>query len=218
VHAGARDGIEHSNSYFFEKNLGWKGLLAEAIPSEHGNISSSRPNSAIIDGGICETDGKTTFHIHKLVGWHGQLHSYDQERRDSLTDGEMLEVRCLSLKTLVALFGVHRVNFMSVDTEGSELHALKSFPWGRVPVDLISVESLFGSPQRDAKEQELVQYMSSVGYKVVHNFDFASDTRDIFFAPKGAQLPYIQKEVSVMYDNVHFERMKFICKALRTCL
>ena len=38
IEFGARDGAEHSNTYFFEHFLGWNGLLIEASPSELGNI------------------------------------------------------------------------------------------------------------------------------------------------------------------------------------
>ena len=42
IEFGARNGIEHSNTYFYEKELGWKGLLAEAMPYEQANIVQNR--------------------------------------------------------------------------------------------------------------------------------------------------------------------------------
>ena len=42
VDIGAYDGIELSNSYFFEKHLEWKGLCVEPIPSVFNKLIKNR--------------------------------------------------------------------------------------------------------------------------------------------------------------------------------
>ena len=39
---GAYDGIEGSNSYFFEKELGWKGICFEPIPKLYQRLKENR--------------------------------------------------------------------------------------------------------------------------------------------------------------------------------
>ena len=61
IEFGARDGVHESNSYFFEKEMLWRGILAEAVPSEHGQIAQNRPRSAAINGAVCESDEPALF-------------------------------------------------------------------------------------------------------------------------------------------------------------
>lgn len=50
IELGATDGVHNSNTLYYEKALGWTGLLIEPIPwyFEDGHLRENRPNS------ICE--------------------------------------------------------------------------------------------------------------------------------------------------------------------
>ncbi|KAJ3253220.1 hypothetical protein HK103_000808 [Boothiomyces macroporosus] len=214
IEFGARNGIEHSNTYFFEKVLGWKGLLAEAFPEEQKDIANNRPNSIIIDGAISDTNGKKTFMAGGVipVGMGGIVDEYDKTREDKINSkGKVNEfqVNSYRLDSLVELFGIKHVNLMSVDTEGSELLALKSFPWDKITVDSVNVEVLLGNDERKKKQQEIEDYMDSKGYKVFNEFAFAHDTADIFFALK-EPVEY----TGLNYDPVVMEAAKKTCQFL----
>ena len=53
VEFGARNGIDHSNTYFFEKALGWDGLLFEADKREYTDLKKNRPISKVFNGAVC---------------------------------------------------------------------------------------------------------------------------------------------------------------------
>jgi hypothetical protein len=55
--AGARDGLVESNTYFFEKYLGWRGLLMEPSPFAVCNVPFNRPNAHVVRGAFCESRG-----------------------------------------------------------------------------------------------------------------------------------------------------------------
>ncbi|KAJ3317878.1 hypothetical protein HDV06_001080 [Boothiomyces sp. JEL0866] len=218
IEFGARNGIEHSNTYFFEKVLGWKGLLAEAFPEEQKGIEKNRPNSIVINGAISDTNGIKTFMAGGNVpgGWGGIVDEYDKAREDNLhSKGKVNEFKVNSyrLDGLIDIFGIKHVNLMSVDTEGSELLALKSFPWDKVTVDSVNVEVLLGSSDRKKKQKELEDYMASQGYKVFNEFAFAGDTADIFFVLKDPV-----EYAGPNYDPVVMETAKKTCQFLGRCL
>lgn len=213
IEFGARNGISESNSYFFENSLGWKGFLAEAIPDEQMGIANNRKNAAVIDGGICEEAGRKEFVIHHYGGWNGIAETYDKHRSDSLAGAKKVNVACVRLDTLLELFGVRRVNYMSVDTEGSELQALRSFPWDKVTVDVLGVEILLGDTSRQKKEEELTNFMKSKDYKIFKRHKFADDTADLFFVPN-----FLDNDDEYMYDNEKFESMKKTCQLMQRCL
>jgi Methyltransferase FkbM domain len=147
-------------------------------------------------------------------GWGGIATEYDSSRLgDVKNKATELRVACMSLTDVVDFFGVTHVNYLSVDTEGSELQALRSFPWKRVSVDVVGVEVLTGTPDRKAKEDILVAYMDSQGYQILKHFDFAGDTADIFFTPIGGV-----KVVTWTHDSNKFEKAKKTCQLLQRCL
>ena len=209
VEFGARGGVYDSNTYFFEKKLGWRGLLLEASPTEQKTIGADRPLSAAIDGGVCESDQKLEFAAAEK-GWGGRLDSYDKSRAKTAAF-QTLIVPCFTLRTLFDLFRVRHVSYMSVDTEGSELLALKGFPWGEVSVDVVGVEVVTGSPDRLAKEAELLDYLRSKGMVVFIEYQFAKDTKDVFFRPAAPSR-------RAANDYAHFEKMRALCVRMQRCL
>ena len=78
VEFGARNGVEHSNTLYFERTLGWRGILVEADPTQYRNLQTNRPRSWTYHGAVCtRAAGNTTsFAIADPVdgGWSGMHH------------------------------------------------------------------------------------------------------------------------------------------------
>ncbi len=60
VEAGANDGIAQSNTFFFEKTLGWKGLCVEPIPEVFERLKNNR-RCTCFQGCISNFEGTATF-------------------------------------------------------------------------------------------------------------------------------------------------------------
>lgn len=222
---GARNGKSESNTYFFEQQLLWKGLLLEALPSEQvclccvpaaaaltpvqKDIATNRPGAAVLDGAVCEVDKRVEFSVASIGGWGGRKETYDGDRKDRLQ--QTLTVPCFTLDTLLDVFGIDHVSYLAVDTEGSELLALKGFPWGLVTVNVVGVEVLVGTAERKAKETELVEYMASVGMQVLVNHEFAQDTKDVFFVP-------VNNITANVNHYARYDEAKEMCQRLQRCL
>lgn len=212
VEFGARDGLQDSNSFFFEKALGWKGILVEPLPSEHGALAANRPRSAAVHGGVCEKDGRVTLMKHEFVGYGGLSDTYDARRASEAKNMTPVDVECFRLSTLIDFFGIRHVNFMSVDVEGAELQALRSFPWGRVSCDVVSVEVLMGDAHREQKEAAIVHFMKNIGYGVAKHHPIAGDTKDIFFVPVNIGFEWRRNDYS------SFDAARDACVSMRRCL
>ncbi len=50
---GALDGLEISNTKFFEETRGWRGLLIEPNPVEYGKLFANRPDAIGVNVAIC---------------------------------------------------------------------------------------------------------------------------------------------------------------------
>jgi hypothetical protein len=77
VEFGARNGITHSNSYVYEKNLGWKGLLFEVDAKEHQELVHNRPNSDVVLGPVCPSHmDNVTIVLSNIPGFTGTIDTY----------------------------------------------------------------------------------------------------------------------------------------------
>ena len=73
VEFGARNGIEHSNTWAFEKYQGWTGMLFEVDEREHQALAQNRPYAEVITGGAVCPRGQTnvTILLSQIPGWTG---------------------------------------------------------------------------------------------------------------------------------------------------
>jgi FkbM family methyltransferase len=177
VEFGARNGEEHSNSYFFEKALNWTGLLVEANPVEISGIKGKRPNALVLHGGICNKNGMIDFSLtDKLSGISAQVEHHTN--RFPQFAKKIVKVPCYTLNEVLEVTGFTRIDYMTVDTEGSELSILEAFDFHRYVVNIIQIETIGAEVERRVKIDKL---MFSKGYKLFAALDLGQDTIDVIY-------------------------------------
>ncbi|KAJ3227744.1 hypothetical protein HK099_000417 [Clydaea vesicula] len=176
IEFGARDGISESNTYFYEKVLGWKGLMVEVMEAEYKQLVKNRPNTLTINGAICPKPGFIQFSVSQIGGWHGIADSIPEARKDK--EAKLITVPCYILNDVIEKAGFKRIDWMSVDTEGSEYDVLAAFDFGKVIIDYIQVECL---TFEKVKMEKIINLMESRGYELFNSFVVADDTRDLMF-------------------------------------
>lgn len=126
VDFGAGDGETFSNSYWLEKEMGWRGLLCEPDPR---HVISDRPNS-IIERVAVGPPGRLTLALtvdpYLTSSLRGDCH--DEPR---LAVCERIEVESVPLSALLDMHGFERVDLISVDTEGTEEIAWRTLDLSR---------------------------------------------------------------------------------------
>lgn len=163
VEFGAGDGINLSNTALLEREFGWVGILAEPNPDYHANIQACR--SAILDTRcVWRRSGETL----DLVA-AGYLSTIEQFRdADShaaaRSSGPIIAVETVSLWDLLEEHGAPTtIDFLSIDTEGSEHEILSAFPFGeKYSIRTIACEHNY-SPSREA----VAELLEGVGYRRV---------------------------------------------------
>lgn len=117
VELGALDGISYSNSYFFEKNFNWHGILIEGGPVNCRNLfqnANKRSNSKIVCSPICKSE-YTNFRDNGPVG---MLYKTTSSSR---------KIKCNTLSNITNFYNVKHIDFFTLDVEGSELEVLQTF-------------------------------------------------------------------------------------------
>lgn len=165
VEFGALDGVEHSNTLLLEERFGWKGLLAEPNPGMAQVLRRGR--AAEVDD-RCVWD-RTGDEVELLVTEDPKLATVaDAAAPDLHTSSRLatavrrVRVPTVSLGDLLDEHGApDAVDFLSVDTEGTELRILRAYDFSRHRPRLVAVEH----NRREEDERELDQLMARHGYE-----------------------------------------------------
>lgn len=151
---GAYNGITFSNSFYLEKNLGWKGIAVEPSSSAYEDLKKNRKCNTI-QGCVADFCGKSQF--QELKGYtamlSGLVDKYDKNHIARVKDemkkygGELqyTTVPCFTVEHILSNHNIHDVDFMSIDTEGGELDILRSIDSNRFNIKVICVENNYQS-------------------------------------------------------------------------
>jgi FkbM family methyltransferase len=183
VEFGARNGIEHSNTYAFETYMGWKGLMFELDPREYGKLEQNRPGASIGLGAVCPSGLKEISVLLSTISGHsGALDQYEEQRLKNVR--EKTVVKCYNLAEELRMRGMHRVDYMTIDTEGSEVEIVLDFPWDDFDIRVVQIEQLVASkyPGQAGKKEKITEHMLSHGYELFQVYVVGrGDTDDLMF-------------------------------------
>lgn len=168
IEAGACDGILNSNTFLLEKNYDWTGLLVEPVSEYYlqleqnrdvitSNVAISKVNNKQLDFLITANKDLST-----IKGYEGN--DYHSENRMNYN------IEKVTTKTLDQLiienFQNFEMDFLSLDTEGSEFEIIKSLDFSKHKINVICVEHNFNT-NRDL----IRKYLLKNNYKLL-NFPF----------------------------------------------
>jgi FkbM family methyltransferase len=147
---GANDGITISNSYFFEKNRNWEGICVEPLANVFAKLDKNRECHKV-NACVSDKNGKEVFfriegYTEMLSGLRSEYHDTHWQRilADVAAKGDRVfeyEVDCIAVNDLLAKHSYRDIDFLSLDTEGSELKILKAIDYGRFNFSIICVEN-----------------------------------------------------------------------------
>lgn len=143
---GASDGILLSNSYILEKNLNWNGICVEVIPYKFEQLKKNRKCICVNKAIFSKSNEKVKFSIHKYGeyredGISGITSFLDKHKEKVLKHETQIDVETLSLNDLLTINNAPNfIEYLSLDTEGTELEILKSNDFNKYNFGFISIE------------------------------------------------------------------------------
>jgi len=171
IDIGAHDGVTYNNTYFFEKNLGWKGICIEPHPDVFNQLKNNR-HCVCVEG--CIYDKSATVKFLKVVSHIGEhtnmlsgiLENYDDRHlmrvQSEISEGkgacETIEVKCYKINDLLKQQGIKHIDYLSLDIEGGELDVLKSIDYDAYEIDVIDVENNY-------KTDEFEKFLTQKGFE-----------------------------------------------------
>ena len=170
---GGLDGRSFSNSFVFNKALGWKGVLIELRQDNFEKMVENRPDEiASINAGVC--DKPQTLHaVHTELGAVSGIYEFAAPSfKEKWWPGISLEndprvqpIECDTLDNLLLMNapGTIYFDFLSIDVIGAELAALRSIDFDRTQFGIVVVA--IGADEM--KNLAMRQLMVTKGYSFI---------------------------------------------------
>lgn len=173
VEFGATDGVRLSNTYLLEVAFGWQGICAEPNPAMFDKLRGNR-RCQVTQACIGAVTGeKVDFVFADEYGGMVRDMGADMHAKKRAAFASMQEFRA-ELETtslndlLVSMNAPPDIDYISIDTEGSELSILQTFPFDKWRVRCLTVEHNHVKASREA----IFALLQSHGYERVEaNFD-----------------------------------------------
>jgi FkbM family methyltransferase len=153
IEAGANDGVEQSNTYYFEKIRGWDGLLVEPVPALAAHCRRNR-RAQVAEAALVATEmpgASVELHVAGLMSTlTGALGDADATARHVAAAAKLrqtVEPHTLRVaaRTLSALIDEARlrlpIDLLSLDIEGAEPDALRGLDFERHAPRFICIEA-----------------------------------------------------------------------------
>ncbi|CAC5412229.1 unnamed protein product [Mytilus coruscus] len=169
VECGALDGETRSNSLIFERTRNWNGLLVEADPSNYELVKKKNRKAFTINACLSiypypvKMQFKKNFNEGKIV-------------QDENSKGEStVDVQCFPFYSIMKAINVTHIDFFSLDVEGAELQVLQTIPFGKLDIEMMTVEF----KHVPGGETQLKSFVENNGYssliKMSHYNNLAND-------------------------------------------
>lgn len=195
VEFGATDGVHGSNSWLLEKVLGWNGILAEPGRAWQHSLARNRNCTIETDCVWSSTGRQLEFKQADDAGFSTLSRYVDKDRHSvRRASGKTYFVKTVSLHDMLMRANAPKnIDYLSIDTEGSEYDILSSFPFGCWDISILTVEHNFRNDR--AAMQELIQ-----GHGFARVLPHLSRFDDWYVAPR--ILPRVEA-VFVESDDVY---------------
>jgi len=169
IECGAGNGIQDSNTKFFEDSLDWSGVCIEPSPVSFDQLTSIRPNTRNLMLGLSDHDGTVTFteavngsnSSGGAVKYHPKLKAFVSACGYSFKD---ITIETMRYNTLLTKLSVTNVNLLSIDVEGYEASVIAGMVGATILPNVICIEYTCSGIQR------VKRLLAELGYR----FDFVS--------------------------------------------
>lgn len=161
VEFGATNGVAGSNSHMMEKFYGWSGILAEPARCWHDALARNRTATISHKCVWCETGARLLFRETCDAGFSTLETLTDKDRlAPRRIAADVYEVETITLEQLLADNDAPEViEYLSIDTEGSEFDILENFDFDRHRPRVLTIEHNY-RPERE----KMVALMQAQGY------------------------------------------------------
>lgn len=166
VEFGACDGLYLSNTLLLENQYQWCGILSEPLKSFQQKLKENR--SCIIDNRAVYKESNIKIEFRELAehkDLSGIVETFVNDNHTKKRNSPTNENYIVDTISLNSLLSVHNapayIDFISIDTEGSEFEILSAFNFDAYKVKIFTIEHNY----IDDKRNKIYDLLTSKNYK-----------------------------------------------------
>lgn len=204
VDLAANHPYDISNTYFFDRCLGWDGLCIEANPMYHDLLRVYR-SCSLVPQCISDVEGEQVeFFLSGPVSGIINTNKRARHWRENL-DGKVTDkmsstnMTCTKLGTVLKKKEVTVIDYLSLDIEGHEFKALQSIDWDSVKINVMTIEM-------NENNKKIGDFLESKGYKRynVSESEFNTMTDDSYLRHMNKMTGSLFTDIIFLHNSVTF--------------
>ena len=206
VEVGANGPRFLSQTWHLEEK-GWRGILVEPNPACALQLRLERQNATVFQVACSspEKTGEALFHFSNSSGLSGLEKHVDDP---NIVYDRSEKVKVMTLDAILESAGNPRIDFLSIDVEGTELDVLTGFNLARHRPSLLLVEDKVNNLEKHS-------HLTSQGYKLVRRTSLNN-----WYIPKSESYcatPWLERIelLRKMYLGTPLRRLKLEWKRMR---
>ena len=138
IEFGAWDGIDKSNTYFFEKEMNWAGTCIEPIPGMFNKLKENRKCECLFGAIVPENIVQTDFLLNTgHNGMNSGIKGLVEEFR--LKIFTTIQVPTFNLNDILEKYD--EIDYLSIDIDGGEFEIIKSIDFESNKINVITIEN-----------------------------------------------------------------------------
>ena len=160
VEFGAANGKDDSNTYLLEKKFNWNGIVAEPAKVFYKDLCINR--SCYIEQKLVWKNSKSKLIFHEdLASGLSTIKNYLKNDSQIRKKKQQYILETISLNDLLEKYNAPKIiDYLSIDTEGSEYEILKNFDFKSYKFKVITCEHNYNE-----NREKIYNLLSDNGYK-----------------------------------------------------
>lgn len=158
IEAGGFDGVFQSNTYVLEKYYNWSGIIVEPAFNQYVQCKKNR-NVNIYNVALVPFD----YNKDTICGDFEDGSPFSSINGVRSSSKQLIEVKAVTLQSILNQLNITKVDFFSLDVEGYELSVLKGIDFEKIKFEFILIEF------NPTKIDELMAFMSERNYEFLEN-------------------------------------------------
>ena len=171
IECGANDGVSQSNTWYFEKELNWKGLLIEPVNHVFRELKKNRNNNNFFSNkALCPINFKQKF-IYLNLDLKDTLSTRSTE--DNIKSRVKIKVKTENLNSILNKIKAPKIiDFFSLDVEGDEFKVLNGINFKKYKFKYILIETYHLKKIKNFFEMYGYKYVKKMSDRNDHLFKF----------------------------------------------
>lgn len=175
-----------STTYYLEKDLGWSGIGVDALKDWEAGYIENRPGTKFYNFIVTDHSGANEFFyrsgdsLYLSSKYKTYIDWAAKNKKKPESTYTIIYVPAITLTELLEKNGITKIDFLSIDIEGSEPAALAGFDIDNFTIGLVCIEI-------NANSDKIMEYFTRHGYERIEKY-LRYDKQNWYFKPKASKI------------------------------